>query len=470
MRRLALVSFLALGLVIAGVWWWKLEPSPPSIEIDGGAAVVGRNAAWDVVVRANGRPGLRWVDARLRSGGQTIPLFKEEFPADGAPVSEKRVRVAADLGAAGVVEGPAQLEVTADTHAWHLFGGSRGAVATRDMAIDLSPPRLELLTTQHNMRLGGANVVLFRVSDDATSAGVTVGNYEFPAVRGYFADPAIALALFAVPQDLTTSTVPVVHAADAAGNAQSVSVPVLIKDRSFPERHLAIDDGFLQRKVPEILGKVGQPVPADLKQGYLTVNRDVRRQSEERLREMTATSVDHPLWTGVFHRQSNAAPMSAFADRRSYEYQGETIDRQTHLGYDLASLKRAPVEAAQSGVVVFADYLGIYGDTVVIDHGLGVFSLYGHLSTIAVKPGQTVQVGETVGQTGETGLAGGDHLHFSIMLRGTHIDPVEWWDPLWMRDHIAARLASFPPAAAPAEPAAAPTPPSEPVANGQAQP
>lgn len=320
--------FLALGLVGAGVWWWKLEPAPPSIAIEGGGDVVGRRAAWDVVVRAHGRPALRWVDVRLRAGGQSIPLLKEEFSADGPAVSEKRVRVEADLGAAGVVEGPAQLEVTADTYAWHLFGGSRGAMATRDVAIDLSPPRLELLTTQHNMRLGGASLAVFRVSDDTTEAGVSVGDYRFPAVRGYFADPSIAFALFAVPQDLTTAAVPVVHAADAAGNAQSVSVPVLIKDRTFPERHLDIDDNFLQRKVPEILGKVGQPVPADLTQGYLTVNRDVRRQSEERLKAMTATSADRPLWTGVFHRQSNAAPMSAFADRRFYEYKGETIDRQ----------------------------------------------------------------------------------------------------------------------------------------------
>jgi murein DD-endopeptidase MepM/ murein hydrolase activator NlpD len=248
----------------------------------------------------------------------------------------------------------------------------------------------------------------------------------------------------------------------------------LIKDRKFPERQLQIDDAFLQRKVPEILTAVRQPVPTDLKQGYLTVNRDLRRESEERLRAITARSADHPLWSGVFHRQSNAAPMSAFADRRSYLYGGEVIDRQTHLGYDLASLKNAPVEAAQDGVVVFADYLGIYGNTVVLDHGLGVFSLYGHLSSIGVQQGQPVHAGDALGQTGETGLAGGDHLHFSIMLRGVHVDPVEWWDPLWMRDHVAARLSSLPaaPPAALAQPAAAAPQAAgdNAIADGQAQP
>ena len=337
------------------------------------------------------------------------------------------------------------------------------------MTVDTVPPHVDLLTTQHNMRLGGTSLVLFRLSPDTVDAGVAVGDYYFPAVRGYFADPGVALALFAVPQNLSADARPIVRATDAAGNTQQVELPVLIKSRKFPERQLEVDDAFMQRKVPEILTAVHQPVPADLTAGYLTVNRDIRRDSEERLRAITARSADHPLWTGVFHRQSNAAPMSAFADRRSYLHNGEVIDRQTHLGYDLASLKNAPVEATQDGVVVFADYLGIYGNAVVLDHGLGVFSLYGHLSSIEVQPGQLVHMGDSLGQTGATGLAAGDHLHFSIMLRGVHVDPVEWWDPLWLHDHVTARLTSLPPAQ---QAVAAPTPPAgnDAVAHGEAQP
>ena len=475
-RRFGLVVLAAVvGLVVATVWWFKLEPGPPSIEFESPKDVVGRSGVWDVVVRAKGRPGLRHIAMQLRSGGQAFPLYAEELPADGPRETERRIHVETDLAGAGVAQGPAQVEVTADTRAWHLFGGPRAAVATRELTIDTVPPRIELLTTQHNMRLGGAALVLFRVGPDAVDAGVQVADYYFPAVRGYFTDPDAALALFAVPQNLTAGARPVVRAEDAAGNKQEVALPVLIKDRKFSERQLTIDDAFLQRKVPEILGAVHKPVPADLKEGYLTVNRDVRRESEERLRAITAESADHPLWGGVFRRQSNAAPMSAFADRRSYLYNGEVIDRQTHLGYDLASLKNAPVEATQDGVVVFAEYLGIYGNTVVIDHGLGVFSLYGHLSSIAVQPGQTVHAGDSLGQTGDTGLAGGDHLHFSIMLRGVHIDPVEWWDPLWMRDHLTARLNSLPAAAhvaaasAPESGAPAPTAESGAAANGQAE-
>ena len=230
-------------------------------------------------------------------------------------------------------------------------------------------------------------------------------------------------------------------------------MPVPIKDRKFPERQLAD-----RRCVPAAQGardprpRCSKPVPADLKQGYLTVNRDVRRESEERLRAITAqlrrpSAVDRRLPSPVERRADERLRRPPLLPVR-----GEVIDQQTHLGYDLASLKNAPVEATQDGVVVFADYLGIYGNTVVLDHGLGVFSLYGHLSTIGVQVGQQVQAGDTLGQTGETGLAGGDHLHFSIMLRGVHVDPVEWWDPLWMRDHVADAPAAACRAAQPARP------------------
>lgn len=462
---LAVVAVIALA--VGAVWWFKLEPGPPRVAFAVGGERIGRTASGDVTVSSSGRPPLRWVEVRLAAGGQSVPLYREEFPPDAPPTREKSIHFAADLTQAGVAEGPATLEVAADTYAWHLLGGARGAVASRDVTIDSTPPRIDVLTTQHNLRLGGAGLVLARVSADAVDVQVVVDRYVFPAVRGYFADPEATLVLFAVPQDLTAQARPLLRASDAAGNATEVVLPVTIKDRNFPERQMGIDDAFLQRKVPEILTKVGKPVPVDLKDGYLTVNREVRRESEDKLHALTAHSAAEPLWTGPFHRQSNAAPMSAFADRRVYIYKGETIDRQTHLGYDLASLQRASVEAAQNGVVVFAGYNGIYGDTVVIDHGFGVASVYGHLSSIAVKEGQSVKVGETIGQTGESGLAGGDHLHFSIMLRGNHVDPVEWWDAHWLRDQVTSKLASLP-VAKNAQTAAAPD--AAAAADGQAQP
>ena len=90
--------------------------------------------------------------------------------------------------------------------------------------------------------------------------------------------------------------------------------------------------------------------------------------------------------------------------------------------------------------MVYADDLGIYGQCVIIDHGLGLQSLYGHLSRISVKPGDPVQKGQIIGNTGDTGLAGGDHLHFGTAISGEQVNPIEWWDPSWIKNNVTGKL------------------------------
>lgn len=467
---------VALGVVIAvalgAVWWIKFEHQRPSAVLEPRREVVGRHASWDFTAHANGYPGLRHVEILLLAGGRKYQVWEESFPSVswiGSRVGERQLKIEADLAKSGVPEGPAHLEVYVETYAWYVLGPPEGPIFESDVTVDLTPPAVELMTTQHNIRLGGSSVAVFRLADDAVDAEVRVADYRFPAVLGYFADPRIAVTIFAVPQDLSTHVHPTVRAVDAAGNRQEIELPAYVRGRQFEERTLEISDGFLRRKVPQLLAANGMPPADDLVEGYLRVNRDLRRESEERLRAATATSVPRPLWDGAFHRQSRAAPMSSFGDRRTYTYGGDEIDQQVHLGVDLASVARAPVEATQNGVVVLTEPLGIYGNTVILDHGLGVFSLYGHLSTIAVKPGQSVRTAEVLGQSGETGLAGGDHLHFSIIVRGNHVDPVEWWDPQWVRDHVTSKLEMFPVAEVPATPPAAGTAPQD-EADGETRP
>lgn len=132
--------------------------------------------------------------------------------------------------------------------------------------------------------------------------------------------------------------------------------------------------------------------------------------------------------------------MDTFAVRRTYLYEGEVVDEQTHLGYDLASVQRAEVPAANDGVVVLAEFFGIYGNCVIVDHGYGLMSLYAHLSSMNVSPGDPVTRGQVLGHTGATGLAGGDHLHFSVLLQGLPVSSLEWWDDHWLQDRLARKL------------------------------
>lgn len=474
MRKLLAVLLVGVALATAGVWWVKFEHSAPKVSLGAPLTVLGRTTPFDVDVHT-GTPGLRDAKVRLVANGSgangaSFDLLTTAYPPGSfatSAVTDTRLHVEADLVTLKVPEGAATVEVFVDTYAWHLFAQPSGPLLTVPVTVHLTPPKIELLTTQHNVRLGGADVVVYRQSADTTRSGVEVDKYFFPAITNFFSDPSVALAFFAVPQDLTPSVRPRLVASDVVGNRREVALPCTIKPREFAERTLAIDDDFLTRKVADLEHENSLPPTADLVAGYLAINRELRQRNETQIHDLTARSHPQPLWSGVFHRQSNAAPLSSFADRRTYTHNGEVIDHQTHLGFDLASLKLSPVEAAQNGVVVFAGNLGIYGNTVLLDHGMGIFSLYGHLSTIAVQPGVRVTTGQTLGQTGETGLAGGDHLHFSILLNGVHVDPVEWWDAHWLHDRVTPKLTMFPRATSAAAAAGAVPPTDAPARSGQ---
>src|SRR4029453_19020320 len=152
--------------------------------------------------------------------------------------------------------------------------------------------------------------------------------------------------------------------------------------------------------------------------------------------KLAAASPGKFLWDGPFLQLSNSKVESFFADRRTYVYQGKPVDQQDHVGFDLSVVEHYPIEAGNDGIVVLAEYFGIYGNTVLVDHGAGLISLYGHLSEIGVKPGQMVKKKDVLGKSGATCLPPGDDLPFGLFLDGVPVNPPEWWDDKWIRDHV----------------------------------
>lgn len=443
------VVWTAVGVValaVIGALLTRAEPFAPTVAFDAPARTIGRATPLTVVAHDRGS-GLAHVEVRIvpAAGDTAFVVDQRDFPRTswrGSGVDETTLTSVIDAAAIKLPEGPATIEATVTDHSW--MGYLRRPISVRQpVTVDFTPPTVEVLTNQHILRLGGAETVVYRVGADAVWSGVVVGTHEFPGTQGYFADGSLRVAVFAAPPDVPGER-PVVIARDAAGNSRTAQLDVTIRSRRFPERTLQLSQEFLAHKVPELLRENGLPETTDLVAGYRQVNGELRAATEARVREICRESSSTPLWQGGFLSLPNGAPLAAFADQRRYEVNGEIIDRATHLGYDLASQKASLVPAANTGRVVFAGPLGIYGNAVILDHGLGVFSLYGHLSSIEVRAGQSINRGEPVGRTGETGLAGGDHLHFGVLVHHTYVDPVEWWDGHWIHDHVESRLAAFP--------------------------
>jgi murein DD-endopeptidase MepM/ murein hydrolase activator NlpD len=283
--------------------------------------------------------------------------------------------------------------------------------------------------------------VVYRVGNTAVRDGVQAGEWWFPGFPMPGGDGQDRFALFAVPYDMAEPSGVRLVAVDDVRNESRASFIDRFRPRPFKTDTIPLNDDFIQRVVPAILEQTPEmSSTGDALGDFLAVNGELRRRNAATLGELASRSKPEFLWTAPFLPMRNAQVMSSFADRRTYVYDGRAVDQQDHLGFDLASTSRAEIQAANSGVVLLARYFGIYGNTVVLDHGYGLLSLYGHLSSIAVEEGQSVTRGQELGRSGATGLAGGDHLHFTILLQGLPVNPAEWWDEHWIQDRLDLKL------------------------------
>jgi len=235
-----------------------------------------------------------------------------------------------------------------------------------------------------------------------------------------------------------------VFAKDPAGNIAATVVDHMPFVKSFSKSTIPIDS-WVARVVPPIVANTPalqgeSTAPQDLPNTFVKINSDLRRQNAQTIADLAKKTAPEMMWNTPFEPLTNAAVEAKFADFRTYIYQGREVDKQVHLGFDLASFAGAKVVAANRGKVLFADELGIYGNCVIIDHGMGVQSLYAHLSSFAVKAGDMVEKDQELGRSGMTGLAAGDHLHFTMLVNGHAVNPIEWWDQHWIQDRILRKL------------------------------
>ena len=308
----------------------------------------------------------------------------------------------------------------------------------RELTVVTKPPIVSVDSDQHYLYLGMADLATFNLSGTWTEAGVRVGDQTFRAWPMPGGKPGF-FSLFAFAWNVPTRTVPVVYASNGAGNDVSSPIAVQFPKKEQPKytaHDLQVSDGFMQKVVGELdPNGSGDPVSR-----FVKINGEMRRANNKVLADLRLKTADRFLWSQPFARQSHSQAEASFADTRNYIYKGKTIDQQVHLGYDLAVTQHVGVEASNDGRVVYAAPLGIYGNCIVVDHGYGLQTIYGHLSRIDVHEGDMVKRGQVMGTSGQTGMAGGDHIHFGMQLDGVQIDPKEWWDGHWIKDHIAKRI------------------------------
>ncbi|OPY10391.1 MAG: Murein DD-endopeptidase MepM [Syntrophaceae bacterium PtaB.Bin038] len=454
MNRMYLIALAAVvALAGAAVWAFNtvLEFEKPAVTVKDDLSTIGQGKAIALTV-TDRKSGIRSVSVSIAQEGRETELFTRAYPKG---TEEEALSVEVNPRARGLKDGPAAITVTAEDHSWLR---NRGAVSI-ETVIDTVPPQIALISTAHNVNTGGTGVAVYRVSEDVTTTGLKMGDRFF---RGYpisIQGKPCHIAYFAVPTTAGKGDLKIlITAKDRAGNESTALLPHLVREKKFKADKITISRAFIDGMAPAFR-RQDPRVPTTPLEAFLFINEKLRDENFMTIREACSKTQPKPLWEGTFLRMRNAAPMAGFGEERTYWFEGMAVSRSTHLGVDLASTEHAPIEAANHGTVVFAGPLGIYGNAVIVDHGLGLCSLYAHLSEIGVKPGQAVTRGETLGASGSTGLASGDHLHFSILVGGEFVNPTEWWDAHWIRDNVTGKLtepsSQPPPPAAKAQPAKA---------------
>jgi len=444
LSRIFVLGIVALA-VVAGLAFFRVGPAA-AIRIEPSLPGIGKRTPVTVSVEEPAR-GLGAVRVELVQGEKSFVLAERRhaprpFWAFWGPRVPSEV-IEVEPGRESIDwlrEGQATIRVTAE-RAGTWVRHPEPTVAESVLPVRLVPPSLEVLSIATYVAQGGSEAVVYRAGESAVEHGVRAGEAWFPGAALPGGDPRARFALFAVPFDLDDPGRIRLVAVDDVGNESEVGFVSRFFEKPFKTDTIRVTDAFMQKVVPAILSQTPEMTGSgNLLDDYLAINGKLRAANAQVLVDLAKSSALEFLWSEPFLQMPNSQVMSSFADRRTYVYEGRDIDRQDHLGFDLASTSRSPVPAANSGVVVLARFFGIYGNAVIIDHGYGLMSLYGHLSSIDVAEGDVVTRGQSLGRTGETGLAGGDHLHFTMLLHGVPVNPVEWWDGHWIQDRLEAKL------------------------------
>jgi murein DD-endopeptidase MepM/ murein hydrolase activator NlpD len=440
MRKAGMVvSFLvAIFVVVAlsALVYNYLEWEKPQVKIQEAFDMIGqkRNVTLNL---SDMRSGIRSVSVSMIQKEKTFDVMSEEVPEDG--ISHKTVTVEVSPRKLKMKDGPAVFQIKVVDYS----PLRNTTVVRREVTVDMVPLHVSLLTMAHNVNPGGTCMAAYTLTKQASKSGVLCGSLFSPGYPQLTAKgKTYYVCYFPVPMDITKATPMSVVANDRAGNQAVVPIAFYIRTAwKFSADKLGIGADFITRKAAEFQQDYPELEGMPVEQAFTHINVDIRKTNEDTIRKTSLKTSPKQLWDGgEFLMMQNGATKARFGDRRTYLLGDKPIGESLHQGIDLASTEHAPVQAANSGTVIFASSLGIYGNAVIIDHGQGITSLYGHMSALQVSEGQSVQKGQVIGNTGSTGWAGGDHLHVSILVNGVFVNPIEWWDSHWLQDNVLKKL------------------------------
>ena len=436
---LGLILFL---LVVAGIFGGvyflnhdpRFEKIKPVINMD---KEIFWNPKNKLEVEVSDNYGLKNIEVFIEDGDN------KEKVLDINLAGEKSYKVQVNFPKKGILAKDNLLKLTivaTDKSFWQFFRGNK-QVKKAIVTIDKKRPELTLINNSYSITKGGSGVAIFRVKDKSLKSLYIETSFGKKFYPNPFYKKDYYISLFAWPIFQKNFRAWVV-AVDKAGNKTKQYIPLYIKDRNYKVSFIKAKDSFIDGKISTLAeDRPEKTKDMNRLQKLNFVNATYRVENEDLIRKVT-TPVDNSKITNFnikrFYPLKNGAVVGTYGDHRYYYYQTKdnVISESYHMGVDFASVKHGKIKTSNKALVVFAEYNGIYGNNLILYHGLGLYSLYGHCSGFLVQKGDIVKAGTVVAKTGKTGLALGDHLHFGLMVQGVMVRPAEWMDQRWIKTHI----------------------------------
>jgi len=434
----SLLIFITITIILAllAVVFILFETEKPLIKTEKTLQSIGAKTTIPIYA-ADDKSGIRSIKVIIRQGKLEKELYSKLFMRKGwlTGAGPKKIRenFVLDTQKTGIKDGEAELVFSArDFSLYSLLKGNE-TFNSYKITVDTKPPKITNRYSQRYILPGGSGIVIYSLSEPAPRHGVVVNDRFFAGFP--FSDHENEyLAYITLPWNSKKIISSYITAQDKAGNNGKNIFSIILKKSSDRHDNINISDEFLKRKIPEFEEHYPE-MKGNLVEKFIYINNTVREKNSQAIRDICRNPIKEQLWYGRFLRMPGES-RAGFGDQRTYYYNGKPIDEQVHLGIDIASTSNIGINAANKGKVIYTGFIGIYGNIVIIDHGQGVFSLYAHLSSIDTEVGSLVEKGETIGHSGATGMAGGDHLHFSMLINGEFVIPLEWWDQRWIDINI----------------------------------
>lgn len=452
----ALLIVLGAATAVVALYGWRifysrwLEPSPPVISVIETPRGVGVTPVSLRVSLNDASSGLSEVVVSAHQRGVVTELLRRGLA--GARSAQVTVEIPAQKSV--LEDGLAELEVQAfDRSLWR--SSSRKRIG---LQVDYRKPRISVVSTQHNTAQGGSQLIFYNAYDENLAiSGVKVGNqtylgYPARGIDESFTDPALYVAIYAIDPDQNLESISVrAFAEDQVGNATSIGFNNKVRRREWRNVSQEVTEDFLRDRTGELLrvnqGKLGNAVSAAHKSGaeglidnFRTVNESLRRINDTEITALLSTAHFKRYFEGAFAQPAGTL-RSLFGDNTSFSWDGRVLGKIRRHGYEFSpSADDADVYAASGGIVLFAENIGVYGNCIAVDHGLGLTSFYGQLERALVRKGENISMGQKIGIAGGSGLVRGSRLYFQMRVQGTPVDPREWWDKSWYYTQITSKI------------------------------